>query len=628
MKNHRVVRSVHTNHDDADDIGWIIEKTDVCGGEVGSLNLLETAFDQNVKESLQQAIAARDIGVDIVVDEEEGDLKPSRPSEVPESGSTLSPPHERHEGLPTEELPKMDTAADGSSPARSASAETLGQLSRASSRLRASTKSQLLKDSWTGDPWMLSTRRSFAPLPWPIHMLVVLILLVAVGGVLGAAGVLFSSLFASADWHGEHRHRIIVLLILGSIFTGWNIAQYASLTIQTTGHLTPMQHFRSLKKHGMYIVGPCLTGWSFAFLSAFALPSGGIVFHALLVLVPSIGVGIFTKTYCKLKYIYDRSQGQGGYFEGDKNDCLYGKAARNVDFGETSNCPFTGIKSRLVLSAAMKPCLCFVWTVLYAVAFRLLILASKNLPGGLEGWQQRVALCSIFACVFVSEEVGGSRLMDLMDNATGIMAYPSRMSVAFCLIYDMVSESFVNLTVVNADEALRTAFSFVRPVMEVGLRMRFALEYRKMFRDMQKMDDSGEYTVDFVRQDAKVMRRLIAVGSGLLNNVVVPILMSACACAFNAESGLDMQAGCEDGVIAASIGDVGPGLAIMSVELLFYCGCIRMPILQYFLFLDPFLVVCAIVVVYVLIALVALTSVINLDTAFGITFQGYFLSSS
>eukprot|EP00929_Paragymnodinium_shiwhaense_P019422 TRINITY_DN13247_c0_g1_i5.p1 TRINITY_DN13247_c0_g1~~TRINITY_DN13247_c0_g1_i5.p1 ORF type:complete len:325 (+),score=33.90 TRINITY_DN13247_c0_g1_i5:569-1543(+) len=236
-----------------------------------------------------------------------------------------------------------------------------------------------------------------------------------------------------------------------------------------------------------------------------------------------------------------------------------------------------------------------------------------------EGWQQRTALCSIFACVFISEEVGGSRLMDLMDSAVGIMAYPSRMSVAFCLIYDSVSESFVNLTVVNADETLRTAFSIMRPAMEVMLRVRFALEYRKYYTVLKNMEDEGEYNVDFVWKDAKVMRRVVAVGSGLLCNVAVPILMSACACAFTPESGLDLQAGCEGGMLANIIADVAPGLAIMTVELMFYCGHLRMPLVQYFLFLDPFLVVCAIVVVYLLIALVALTSVIDLETAFGLS---------
>merc|ERR1719424_1113804 len=113
-----------------------------------------------------------------------------------------------------------------------------------------------------------------------------------------------------------------------------------------------------------------------------------------------------------------------------------------------------------------------------------MILLSKTLPNGLSGTEQRIALTFIFALVFLCEEIGGSRLMKLMDNAHGVLAYPCRMCVAFCLIYDSVSESFVNLAVVNADELFRTIFSYVRPVMEVTLRMRFAMEYHKMAKTL------------------------------------------------------------------------------------------------------------------------------------------------
>eukprot|EP00929_Paragymnodinium_shiwhaense_P019420 TRINITY_DN13247_c0_g1_i3.p1 TRINITY_DN13247_c0_g1~~TRINITY_DN13247_c0_g1_i3.p1 ORF type:complete len:532 (+),score=78.12 TRINITY_DN13247_c0_g1_i3:151-1746(+) len=245
---------------------------------------------------------------------------------------------------------------------------------------KKSTTSELLVEAWTGDPWVMSTLRSHS-VHWVLQMQLFLVLVVAVGVVLGVAGVFFAQLFASADWHGKHRHKLIMLLILGSIFTGWNIAQYASLTIQTTGHLTPMQHFRSIRKHWKYILGPCLSGWSLALFSAFVLPSDGIVFHALLVLVPSIVSGIVCKTYCKLQYIWER--GETGYCADENDDCLSGKAARNADFGVAPICPFPGVKTGLVLRTAFKPFLCFVWAVLYAVAFRLLILASKKLPGGL-----------------------------------------------------------------------------------------------------------------------------------------------------------------------------------------------------------------------------------------------------
>eukprot|EP00929_Paragymnodinium_shiwhaense_P115058 TRINITY_DN8365_c0_g3_i2.p1 TRINITY_DN8365_c0_g3~~TRINITY_DN8365_c0_g3_i2.p1 ORF type:complete len:357 (+),score=55.09 TRINITY_DN8365_c0_g3_i2:705-1775(+) len=350
-----------------------------------------------------------------------------------------------------------------------------------------------------------------------------------------------------------------------------------------------------------------------ASISAYVFPEGGVLWHGLLVLVPSIVLGTLSKTYCKLTYIHRFCQdGQAG-----QHCALQAKVLRNQEFGEIRACPFTGVKAALVVHHAMKPFFCFVWTLLYAVAFRLLILLTKELPGGLEGWQQRLALSATFFSLFTLEEIGGSRMMALMDDAKGVMSYSSRMVVVFWLVYDTMSESFVNITIVNADRLFRIIFCCIRPLLQLRLFRRFSREYQREVKIMDQMEAQGLHDLDFVAQDSRAMRRLIAVATGLLTNVSVPILTAACACFYTKESGLDLQAGCPGGVFWQILEDTTPGVVIMAFEIAINIYRKKIPLLQYFFFLDPFLIICALVVVYLLVCSVALSSALSLENAFG-----------
>eukprot|EP00929_Paragymnodinium_shiwhaense_P030586 TRINITY_DN17305_c0_g1_i2.p1 TRINITY_DN17305_c0_g1~~TRINITY_DN17305_c0_g1_i2.p1 ORF type:complete len:570 (+),score=60.54 TRINITY_DN17305_c0_g1_i2:165-1874(+) len=437
-----------------------------------------------------------------------------------------------------------------------ASKEMPGATRGASPHRPPSDRTQQMIDPRVTDPWVLTIVEN-RELHWCLHLLLFLALLVLVGGLLACVGACFAYSLALTASRADCPQDMFIFGLICSISTCWSIVQYALLAIQTTGHATLTQHFCACKNYWMCILGPILIGWSLAYISKLMWPFANIFFHTLLILVPSIATGVVAKAFCKLRYVA-RSCESGVL--GGPRDCLYSKAMRGRDFGQVPSCPFTGITVPLVLRHATKPFLCFGWTALCLTTFRLLILASQTLPGGLDGWRQRTALVLIYVCSYMCEEGGGDILMRHMDNGFSILSYTSRMVVALYFVFDVVSQSFVNLAIVSADQELRLVLSVARPVMEACLRMRFALEYKALCAKLQKMAELSEYGASYLQQDARAMRRLIRVGSGLLVNVLAPALVSACACLFDTEAGLAMHAQCNGNLVPQAVEMVGPGV--------------------------------------------------------------------
>jgi len=451
------------------------------------------------------------------------------------------------------------------------------------------------------DWWVESTRLG----PWARFVLV-LVLYATISSMLGLFGVGCAYLYAHGfDW--ENRARVLIFGVLGSLFTGWNVAQYASFTIQTTGHQTLTGHLTALRTLGPYLAIPNVLGWATCCVCAFAIPQVHVIVHILLIASPAIVGGIFVKTYRKLSYV--RLRAEEGFDDHSHDDALSFKVMREEQMGEGCLCPFATVQLPLVLRQALGPLTCFLWTVGYAVVLRGALLLIFKLPGGREGWQQVLGqICCFFSSKFFFY-VGAEKLKKWIANMTGLLAYSNKMCIAFFFIYATVTNSMMRVSVVAAQGNLRVAFSILQPV-SVFLFFVIALrKFRPVFAKAKALHEEakqGRGLAEYALVDTKCARATCGVMGTLITGNVVCLSFTGMSCIFieNPNMRLDMGGKCPLGLPMQFVKDGLPVWIMSVVECVVLVRVIEMPCVYFFMMLDPFLVLCTLVTLYLNVSFV------------------------
>lgn len=433
----------------------------------------------------------------------------------------------------------------------------------------------------------------------------------AISGVLGAFGVLVTVLLTKLDWEGSDRAGILVFAVIAPVYTGWNVAQYASYTIQTTGHNSIMGHLRAIVRVLPPLVLANSSGWLMAAMCVYVVPKWHLIFHALLCCLPSIVLGIFLKTYCKLKYFLDASKAIDS-----RRDAVTAKLTvqKSIDTSDIV-CPFQQVKIPTVVKQALGPLTCFLWTVIYAFGLRALLLLAFKLPGGRLGVSQVLAQCGIFTgslCLFYR---GMLMLNKLIATANGYLAYSNKMCVAFYFIYATITNSLIRVSVVEAEGWLQWIFRIVHPMALLAFRVKAVKGFRSISKDLWKMNamvQQGERPKGYLGLEMAASRQILSITGGLLTANVVCIIFSGLACQLeeNPQMGLSLGT-CPHGLMQQIVFDCLPFWTMDLVELVWLMRFEGMPNLYYFAMLDPFIVLCTLVVVYVCVCLIVLTSAIS-----------------
>lgn len=434
-----------------------------------------------------------------------------------------------------------------------------------------------------------------------------------ISSALGFAGIGFIHIYTHVFKMAEE-NVVLIFAVVGSIFTGWHVAQYASFTIQTTGHQTLRGHLMAIREMGLYLLLSNLGGWCLCFFCFYVVPHWNVVFHVLLIATPAIVAGIFFKTFCKLKYIRNRVS-QGFKTKVDQ-DALSFKKLRLDSMCQESSCPFAQVLVPIVLKEAAGPLTCFLWTVVYALALRALLLLVFKLPGGREGWQQVLCQIGIFILSKVVYFIGAEKLKQKIAGEKGIMSYSNKMCVAFYFIYATVTNSLMRLSIVAAQGNLRVAFSILQPVSVCFFRVRPLKNVRPLFdkaRTLRQDAKKGKSLALYAATDTQCARMTCSIMGALITSNVVSISFSGMSCIFSDNPGMGLKLGgkCPTGLLWQIVKDAWPTWTMNFIECIILTLFLGMPCLYYFVMLDPFIVVCTLVVIYVNLSLILLTASIS-----------------
>eukprot|EP00931_Biecheleriopsis_adriatica_P082269 TRINITY_DN5569_c0_g4_i1.p1 TRINITY_DN5569_c0_g4~~TRINITY_DN5569_c0_g4_i1.p1 ORF type:complete len:664 (-),score=91.14 TRINITY_DN5569_c0_g4_i1:173-2032(-) len=445
----------------------------------------------------------------------------------------------------------------------------------------------------------------------PSFFLVLLIMAVnwCVSTALGAASVGHVYAIGSLDWSvaGGQRSTLFIFLVIGSIFSGWNVAQYASFAIQTTGHKTGSGHRQALKLSGPFLAAANAVGWAMCVVSMFRLQGVSPMLHALLICTPAVVGGTMLKTFLKLRYILSRSRQPDTHAE----DAYSAKLRQRKSAGDDCTCPFASITLRLVVRYSLGPLTCFFWTVLYAVGVRVMLLMILKLPHGKDGFYQKLGICILFAICMVFYVLGAKLLSRHINKSKGALAYSYKMIIVFNFIYNVVTGSLIRTTVIAAPSQLRAILVWCQALVDFVFR---ATEVRafnrnvKLLQELERDNSAADSSAAFAATTSATSALLSAMGD-LCDINVGNLAFAAMSCFFPPDIG--MQSDCDGGFVMTTWNDSYPEWLINFVEILFLVYYCKMPCLYYYSMLDPFIVVCMLLVVYVQVCLVVFTALIS-----------------
>lgn len=427
-----------------------------------------------------------------------------------------------------------------------------------------------------------------------MNLFLCMALLWGVSLVLTLWGLLWSWLYVELfAWEGAFNN-CITFGVIGGIFTGWNIAQYASYAIQTTGHVTIWQHLRAVQYSAPFLL-PCnLLGWGLCVLVAVTpLKEWHLIFKILIIAAAPISLGIVSKTYCKLAYVasYDGSL--------KKSDALSARMEVEARLaGGKLECPFKSISAKLVAIHFAGPFTCFLYTCIYVVVLRLGYLGAAELSSPAKELAQVV----VFTVSLLAMLVGGLALNRWITRSNGYFGYSDKMLVAFFIIYNLVSDVQVRLGIVQMSGLTRIVCALVQPLYFSMMR---SFNHRQWNIAKAKRGDDAEGTKD----DSRLV--LACVATMLTQNISAAMCAGA-ACLL--EDLPMFQAGtCEYGLGMQIVMDSFCSWIFDAVTVFFYLRKGK-PVLFFFALLDPFLVIAALLVVYMNVLLAFLASAITLPS--------------
>jgi hypothetical protein len=476
--------------------------------------------------------------------------------------------------------------------------------------------------------------------------------------VLSLVGVGFAYLYASLSFLSAERmfdQKFMLLTVIGPIFTVWNIAQYASFAVQTTGHIWPRNHLWAIKEIGLPLLLNNLFGWSLIILAYFTYnPEVPAVIIHVGILATVILAGIWIKTSNKVAYVIKKFH---DVVVSNREDAVHAKRyAMLSDVGENGlKCPFSQNSSRVVAKQAMGPTLCFLWTAVYSIGLGLLY---KAVDGQHVAW-----MWVIYALTLTVHNIGARWLTQLIKNARGVMMYSKKMMILFCFIYTMVSCTQVRLVITRFEGTHRIMASIIFAVACFALRQLTSRKlngaYKELYdehsevqsfelvdvpsndvstivekfepeekevQDLEAGDSDNKADNDVDNEAEQKVRRISTTKSLSASSRLSPfldlsrtvdkmmldvvctlitantttIILSSLSCAFSASPNrVFIQLGeCKAGLLTTVLSDVAPLLVTDVLEIVILVLWYGIPGLHFFWQFDWFMVVAAVLVVY------------------------------
>jgi hypothetical protein len=364
-----------------------------------------------------------------------------------------------------------------------------------------------------------------------ICLLVTWVLDIVVCGVVGAIQGLIIHGYNGIDWDGEDSNLYLTFLVMLPFPVLWNICQYASFTIQTTGHMTIFGHLKSLFMFGpMLIVVIAISVGAFAGLYfAGVINDENRVFLTIGVSTVPILLGLWHKSTLKNRYIsklfevdvngnsvskvapYRQTSKENSSMQGSPPavDGKLGRTSSDASTVASGNGSKEGSSKRgsisdmkdlivntidtksslsskpeLLASAAAnegelitdlkKGDVTQTWREFKAPAtcFVWTIIFSSGLVLGLgETRGNQIALWGLYLFAFFVLLVGDELLDRVIRSTTGPGMYSLKMIVAFAYIYNTIVNGQIRVIVMNFEEPHRTIGLWAHPLILTALRL-------------------------------------------------------------------------------------------------------------------------------------------------------------
>lgn len=416
---------------------------------------------------------------------------------------------------------------------------------------------------------------------------------------------------------------LLLLIVIAPIFTVWNIAQYASFALQTTGHIWPRNHWWAIKDIGPYLLVTNIGGWCLIILAYFTWDTSAVppvVVHVP-ILAFAILTGIWLKTDRKVGYAVNKFQNRK---LAERKDAYVSKTyamVANINATGALTCPFAVKTNKAVAIHAMGPTLCFLWTAVYTIGLGLLYNVSEHIA---FKW-------FLFVLALGVHYLGNRWLGQLIKNAVGMMMYSKKMIVVFYYIYGMVSCSQIRLVVTKFDGGNRVAAGILFALFSFSLRLltikKLRLQYNELtdlstqvqeqlakedtptlegvvpatnnrkFGLQRQMTATRQLVNPFVDASRSSDQFVISLVVSLITQNTCTIVTAGLSCAFAANEVLTIGL-CNDGFFMQAILDMAPLIAFDVIEVVLYAVVLTIPTIHMFLQFDWFMVVAAVLVSY------------------------------
>jgi len=286
--------------------------------------------------------------------------------------------------------------------------------------------------------------------------------------------VMMALLFAYAQipWHDDLAFYFTFAIILPFPVL-WNVAQYASFTIQTSGHQTLMGHVRSLRLFGpvlLFTVG-LATGLCVVFHQMDIITDDNRVNMSVAIGVGPILIGLWCKTALKNQYIREKfmaPEALKGY-SAVRRVAVVDNVSRKPELiisaynqGGTLKSEFGEFSAAQTFAGFKAPATCYVWTVLFSVGLVAALGALKD-----EG---AAGLWGLFGVALVALLAGDAMLGAAVSANTGTTIYSMKMMVAFAYIYNTIVNSQIRIILMNFEHN-RTVGLWLHPIFLTSLRL-------------------------------------------------------------------------------------------------------------------------------------------------------------
>jgi len=362
--------------------------------------------------------------------------------------------------------------------------------------------------------------------------------------------------------------------------------------------LTIRQHLRAVALIAPVIL-PCnVLGWGIgALVVATPLREWSTVFKILMVAGPPIALGIAVKTYSKLRYLANFAKLEDKKKAKDSLGRRLKKEESAV--GAPFECPFKSVSCRLFSLHCLVPLTCFIWTAVYVCGLRVGYMYADTLEHDARvGLQVALFSLSIFAMA-----AGMELLTRWIQKSAGYFGYNHQMLIAFVIIYGMVSDVQVRLGIVKMTGLTRQVCSSIQPLYFSASRFLMSRQWKRSVTSRDVADQD-------ILPDNQEPRLVITCMGLIISQNVSAVILPALTCMFQ-DISLFSLGTCEEGFWMQIAKDAALTW-LLDVISIFNWILQGMPVLYFFSMLDPFLVIAAVLVVYMCTVLALLTACIAL----------------